>query len=148
MERHLGEHWVLPAIDDLNRPWFTSGVIQVQECSDCGALQHPPDEICGGCQGGDCGWRECSGEGRIESVAVVHQAVHPVLKDRIPYAIVIVSLDGAPGCNAIGNVVNRDPLQIEIGQRVHAVFEEIDPGDGGDRLLVPQWEIVSPAEDD
>ena len=66
MERHLGESWVLPAIDDLNRPWFTSGVIQVQECSDCGALQHPPDEVCGGCQGRQLGWRECSGEGRMD----------------------------------------------------------------------------------
>ena len=146
MERHLGDEWVLPAIDDLNRAWFTSGTIQVQECRDCGALQHPPDEVCGSCQGGNLGWRECPGGGRVESVAVVHQAVHPGLKQHLPYAIVVVSLDGAPGCNAVGNIVNRKPSEVEIGQRVQAVFEAVDPGDGSDTLLLPQWEVVSDAE--
>ena len=142
MTRHLGDDWLLPAIDDLNRPWFTQGTLQVQQCGDCDTLQHPPDEVCCGCQGTNLGFRECSGQGHIESVAIVHQAVHPGLKDALPYAVVVVSLDDAPGVNAIGNVLNREPSQVEIGQAVRAVFEDVDPADGGERLLIPQWEVV------
>ena len=143
MTRHLGDDWLLPGIDDLNREWFTRGAISVQQCDDCQTLQHPPDELCCGCQGGNLSFRECSGEGHIETFAVVHQAVHPALKDSIPYAVVVVSLDDAPGVNAIGNVLNCDPSEVAIGQAVRAVFEEVEPGDGGERLLIPQWEIVS-----
>jgi uncharacterized OB-fold protein len=142
MTRHLGDDWLLPAIDDLNRPWFTEGTLQVQQCGDCDTLQHPPDEVCCGCQGTNLGFRECRGQGHIESVAIVHQAVHPGLKDALPYAVVVVSIDDAPGVNAIGNVLNREPSQVEIGQAVRAVFEDVEPADGGERLLVPQWEVV------
>ncbi len=140
--RTLGESALLPVLDPLNREWFTRGVITIQRCSDCEALQHPPDEHCGACQGSDLHWRECAGGGRVESVAVVHQAVHPAFKISVPYAVVVVSLDDAPGINAIGNVVNCDPQDIEIGQRVRAVFEEIEPTDDRERMLVPQWEVV------
>jgi uncharacterized OB-fold protein len=143
MTRHLGDDWMLPQLDEHNREWFTRGTLAVQHCDDCQTLQHPPEELCCGCRGENLSYRECSGEGRVESVIVVHQAVHPGLKDRVPYAVVLVSLDDAPGVNAMGNVLNREPSEISIGQAVRAVFEEVAPSDGGDRLLIPQWEVVS-----
>jgi len=143
MSRHLGDSWLLPEIDDLNRAWFTRGSIAVQQCDDCQTLQHPPDELCCGCRGANLSFRECSGEGHIESLAIVHQAVHPGLKDALPYAVVVVSLDDAPGVHALGNVLNRKPSEIAIGQTVRAVFEEVEPADGGERLLIPQWEVVA-----
>ena len=87
-------------------------------------------------------WRACSGEGRIEGVAVVHHSVHPAFNDRVPYAVVVVSLDDAPGVNAVGNVLNRDPGDVAIGQSVRAVFEEIRDPEGGTTLQIPQWEVV------
>jgi len=141
MARHLGDQWVLPAIDDLNRAWFTSGQISVQVCEDCDAFLHPPDEICSECQGSHLSFRACSGSGRIESVVVVHHAIGG-LANSVPYAIALVSLDDAPGVNAIGNVVNREPAEVKIGQRVNAVFEEAPDADGGPPLLIPQWEVV------
>ena len=143
MTRHLGDSWLLPEIDDLNRAWFTRGSIAVQQCDDCQTLQHPPDELCCGCRRTNLSFRECSGEGHIESLAVVHQAVHPGLKDALPYAVVVVSLDDAPGVHAMGNVLNRKPSEIAIGQAVRAVFEEVEPADGGERLLIPQWEVIA-----
>ena len=144
MTRHLGENALLPAIDHLNRAWFTSGTITVQACRGCGALQHPPEDVCESCQGTDLGWQTCSGEGQIESVAVVHHPVHPSLADSVPYAVVVVSLDGAPGASAIGNVLNRAPGDVRIGQRVRAVFEEVEDPNGGEVLRIPQWEVVDP----
>jgi len=143
MSRHLGDKAVLPELDDLNRAWFTSGSIRVQACDDCGAFQHPPDDVCRSCRGTRFTFRECSGEGRIESVAVVHHAIGAGLKDAVPYAVVVVSIDGAPGANAIGNVVGREPAEVAIGQRVRAVFEIVEDPEGGPTLHIPQWETVN-----
>ena len=140
--RYMGEAALLPMLDPLNREWFTRGVVTIQRCSDCEVFQHPPDEHCGACQGDQLHWRECEGTGRVESVVVVHQAIHPAYKDSVPYAVAVVSLDDAPGVNVIGNVVDRDPQDIEIGQRVQAVFEEVEATDDRERMRVPQWAVV------
>lgn len=142
MTRFLGDNAPVPALDALNREWFTRGVITIQHCNDCEMDQHPADEICGSCQGSNLGFRECTGDGLIESVAVVHQSVHPGFKDAVPYAVVVVSLSDAPTVSAIGNVVNREPGEVEIGQSVRAIFEEVPATENKERLLIPNWEVV------
>jgi hypothetical protein len=126
----------------MNREWFTRGALAFQYCRDCSAFQHPPEEICTRCQGQNVEWRECAGAGRVESVAVVHQGVHPGLKESVPYSVVVVSIDAAPGVHAIGNVINCPPRNVEIGQRVRAVFESAEAADGTG-LQIPQWELVA-----
>jgi len=133
---------LLPSIDEVNRAWFTAGEITIQACESCGAMQHPPSDVCSSCQAMELGWRACSGAGRVESVAVVHHPVHPAFKDRVPYAVVVVSLDDAPGVNAVGNVLGCDPHDVSIGQKVRAVFEEITDPDDGTTLRIPQWELA------
>ena len=64
------------------------------------------------------------------------------LPRRVPYNIAVISLDGAPGCNAIGNVVNRGANEVEIGQRVRAIFEEATDPQSGEKVLIPNWEAV------
>jgi uncharacterized OB-fold protein len=73
---------------------------------------------------------------------VVHQAVHPKLKDALPYTVLVVSVDGAPGVHAIGNLMNREPGDVEIGLRVRAVFEDVEDASTGERWKIPQWEVV------
>ena len=51
------------------------------------------------------------------------------------------SLDGAPGCHAIGNVVGCEPGDVSIGDRVRAVFEDAT-APGGEALRIPQWELA------
>ena len=50
---------------------------------------------------------------------------------------------GAPGVNVQGNVVNCPAEDVEIGQRVRAVFEEATDPATGQALLIPQWEPLS-----
>lgn len=140
MARHLGDDWLLPALDPANREWFTAGRLRVQRCDDCGAHQHPPEEVCGSCQGHALSFRDAGATGRIESVAVVHHPVHPALTERVPYAVVVVSLDEVPGVHAIGNVLGCAPGEIAIGQRVRAVFETVEDAEAGETLRIPQWE--------
>ena len=67
MPRHLGDDWVYPALDDKNRPFFTAGSLQFQACDDCGAFQQPPDDLCHACQSTNLSFRECGGDGTVES---------------------------------------------------------------------------------
>jgi hypothetical protein len=141
MARFLGDDWLLPALDERNRAWFTSGTLALQACARCGAAQFPPEDACRACGGFELGARESAGRGRVESVAVVHRAVHPALASRVPYAVVLVSLDDAPGVRLLGNVLNRTHDRVAIGDRVRVVFEEARDPETGETLRIPQWEV-------
>jgi uncharacterized protein len=134
--------WALPALNDFNRPFFTTGKIVLQECSACGTVQHPPEEVCHRCLGMAFGVRETSGKGTIYSFIVVHHPVAPALKDAVPYAVVLVSLDDVPAARVLGNVVNRPPGEIAIGQRVRAVFQQVEDAVAGVTLQFPEWEVM------
>lgn len=142
MSRYLGDGWVLPTLTPNNTPFFTAGTIQIQFCEDCGHAQHPPDDVCYACQGTRLAFRGMPGTGRVESAVLVHHPIHPALKDRVPYVIAIVSVDGAPGCSVQGNVVGCAPEAVRIGQRVRAVFEEATDPASGAKLKIPQWELA------
>ena len=86
--------------------------------------------------------RTIAGEGVIESVVEVQHPVHPLLADRVPYNVAVISLNGAPGCNAIGNIVNSDEVDVSIGQSVRAIFEKATDPETGEQLLIPNWEAV------
>jgi len=145
MTRFLGDDWLLPALDASNRDYFTAGALMIQACRACGHAQHPPEDLCRACGSHDVGARPSAGRGRVEGVAVVHHAVHPLLEPRVPYAVALVSIDDAPGVNLLGNVVNAGPSELRIGTRVRVVFEEVVDPDSGERLLIPQWELDSVA---
>ena len=142
MPRFLGDDWLLPALDDRNRGWFTSGELRFQQCKSCERVQFPPEDVCRGCGNFELGTRTCAGRGVVESVAVIHHAVHPALKSRVPYAVALVALDEAPHVRLLGNVLNRAPNEIAIGARVRVVFESAKDPESGEALRIPQWEIV------
>jgi hypothetical protein len=138
----MPEWWALPALDDRNREFFTAGAIVVQACRRCGARQHPPEDVCFACQASEFEWVRSRGEGRVYSCVVVEHAIPPRLAERVPYAVALVELDDVPGVRVVGNVVNADPHSLRIGQRVRAVFEEVDDAEAGVALRIPQWEVV------
>jgi len=142
MPRYLGDDWLLPALDARNRAWFTSGELSLQQCQHCEQVQFPPEDVCRACGSFELGARRCAGRGAVESVAVVHHAVHPALRSRVPYAAVLVALDDAPHVRLLGNVLNRPPDDIAIGARVRVVFEEAKDPESGETLRIPQWEVV------
>lgn len=142
MKRVLGDAWLVPMLDAHNRAFFTAGALTLQQCRACAHVQHPPEDVCEACQSFDLGSFVSPGDGRIESVAVVTQAVHPLLRDRVPYAIVLVSVADAPGVLIAGNVVDKAPDDVAIGDRVRVVFEDATDPRTGDALKIPQWQIV------
>lgn len=142
MKRVLGDGWLVPVLDAHSRPFFTAGALTLQQCRACAHVQHPPEDVCEACQGFDLGPFVSAGVGRIESVAVVTQAVHPLLRDRVPYAIVLVSVADAPGVLIAGNVVGKAPDDVAIGDRVRVVFEDATDPRTGETLKIPQWQAL------
>ena len=143
MSRVLGEGWALPALDAANRAFFTAGVLTLQQCQHCRHIQHPPEDVCEACQGMEFESFQSVGRGRIESVAVVHHAVHRALAEQVPYAIVLVSVSDAPGVLLPGNVVDTRPEAIRIGDPVEVVFELATDPSSGQELRIPQWRIAA-----
>lgn len=142
MPRFLGDDFMLPDLDPLNTPFYTAGVLTLQFCNDCGSAQHPPDQICYTCQSADLEFRSVDGGGTIESFVVIHHPIHPGLKDKVPFAVALVSVDGAPGCNVMGNVLGCELADVQIGKKVRCVFEETTNEKTGDVLKFPQWELA------
>ena len=142
MPRYLGDDWLLPSLDSRNRSWFTSGELSLQQCQRCERVQFPPEDVCRACGSFELGAKTCVGRGVVESVAVIHHAVHPALRSHVPYAVVLVALDDAPHVRLLGNVLNRPPDDIAIGARVRVVFEEVKDPESGEALRIPQWEVA------
>jgi uncharacterized protein len=142
MSRFLGDDWLLPALDERNRAWFTAGELVLQACARCESVQFPPEDACRACGSFELGGRASAGRGRVESVAVIHHAVHPLLRSFVPYAVALVSLDDAPHVRLLGNVLGRAHDQLAIGDRVRVVFEEVRDPESGERLRIPQWEAA------
>ena len=142
MTRYLGDDWLLPTLDSRNEAWFTTGELSLQQCEECGGYQHPPEDICSHCQSSALSFVSCGDAGVVESVAVVHHPVHPWLVQYCPYAIAVISVDGAPGVNVIGNVVGCEPSAVAIGAKVRVDFERVEDKEAGVTIQLPQWRLA------
>jgi uncharacterized OB-fold protein len=127
--------WTVPGVNDTNRDWFTSGALTLQRCKACGAVQHPPEELCHACGGFDFDSRVVEPIGRVVSYTVVHHSVHPALDDAVPYTVVLVALDEVPEVRVVGNLLDGDAV---IGMPVVATWEELAAEDGT-VVRLPQW---------
>jgi uncharacterized OB-fold protein len=134
----LGEDWTLPGLSPLNRDWFTSGALVVQTCTACGALQHPPEEVCHRCGAMTFTTTTVAPRGTVHSYTVAHYPVHRALVDHVPYAVVLVSLDEHPEVRVLGNVLDVAPEDVRIGMPVVATWQERTNAEG-EHLRFLQW---------
>ena len=145
---YLPEGMPLPAADELTAPFWEAareGRLTVQRCCACGAWQWGPEWCCHACRSFDIGWaeapqREGRYRGRIYSWERNHHPVHPALRGRGPYIVVLVELPQAGGVRMVGNLLG-DPMQeVRIGADVEAVFEHHEDADPPFTLV--QWRTV------
>ena len=128
--------WALPELTPENRAWFTSGEVAVQCCAGCGALQHPPEEVCHRCGASVFGTRTLAPRGTVHSHTVVHYAATAGLATAVPYTVVLVALDDAPGIRVLADLVGGGP--VSIGMPVEATWDE-HPVDDGDVIRLLHW---------
>jgi hypothetical protein len=129
----LPPDWATPVVTQVNREWFTSGTLAVQRCVGCGAVQHPPEEVCHQCGAMEFQYRAVAPRGTVYSFVVVHYAASPALAESVPYAVVLVSLDEVPNVRVVGNIPSIDPAEVRIGMPVEAYWDEREG------VLLPQW---------
>lgn len=137
--RYLPSDWVLPAVDQWNRAFFTSGEIRLQKCARCAKVQHPPIEICNVCQGFEFEYVAVSPHGLIDSFTIVHHPVHAALKDVVPYNVCVIALSEYPDVRIVGNIIDATASQIAIGRPVTATWTMLASDD--EQFALPQWKL-------
>ena len=60
--------------------------------------------MCPGCRSKELGWKKVSGLGTVYSYTVTHQAIHPSLRGRVPWTVIMVDLD--EGVRMISHIVD------------------------------------------
>ncbi len=130
-----------PSGDGLDKEfWEAVGrhELAVQRCTDCGAFQFGPEWLCHRCRSGNLGWHRVSGRGRVYSWERVWHPVHPALKERCPYLVVVVELPEAKNVRMVGNLIGDPRQEVEIGAEVEAVFEDHEE----ERFTLVQWKLT------
>ncbi len=129
----------IPVPDDLTKPFWEAakkGVLELQRCQSCGRYNHPPEPTCTICLSTDLKFEPVSSKGTIYSYSIKHQAdqrFSPV----VPYACLVVELDGTKGAVLVGNLLEAPYTEAKIGRRVEVIFEKLN-----DNITLPQFRLV------
>jgi len=117
---------VLPALDDTNRFFWTSGEdgrLRFLRCQSCGYYLHPPLPRCPSCGGREIAPEAVSGRGEVYSVTVNHQSWDGGTE---PYAIVLIAFPEQDDLRLTTNIVGCPPDDVYIGMPVQVAFEQRD----------------------
>jgi uncharacterized OB-fold protein len=118
-----------PQPDDLTRPYWEAAQrseLRLQQCGACGALRHPPSEVCKSCGSADSVWTAVSGKGRVYSFIVDHRLMVPGFNE--PYVVAQVNPDEAENDSVriVANITGCAPEDVYINMPVEVCFEQID----------------------
>jgi uncharacterized OB-fold protein len=98
-------------VGDRDTQPFWDGVAErrllVPRCGVCSMWIWQPKPLCPRCHAPDPEWIEVSGDARVVSWTVVHPPVLPVWQDQIPFVILLVELEDAPGVRMLGQLVDE-----------------------------------------
>jgi uncharacterized OB-fold protein len=95
------------------------------KCSDCATFRLPPTPYCPECQSKNVDWVELSGAAEVYSFAVVHG--FPGYPD-LTLVPVVVDLPDAPGARLVTNIIDIEPVAVEIGMPLVVDFHPITDG--------------------
>jgi uncharacterized OB-fold protein len=102
--------------------------LRFQRCAACGGLRHPPKPGCPHCGATEVEWARVTGRGRVFSYTIIHHPTVPALADSVPYNVVVVEFDDAPGVRLISNLVGVALDALRIGMEVDVVWDEVEAG--------------------
>lgn len=118
---------VLPApeLTDLSRPFWDAlkgGQLTFQRCNACQHAWLPARSECPHCLADD--WRRdvAKGGATLVSWVVYRIAYDTAFEGRLPYTVAVVQLDEGP--RMISNVVQADPANLRIDQRLRLTIED------------------------
>jgi NAD(P)-dependent dehydrogenase (short-subunit alcohol dehydrogenase family)/uncharacterized OB-fold protein len=72
------------------------GVLTLQHCRDCGAVQYPAREVCAACLSQRLYWRETEGSGELLARTAIRYGQELYFRERAPWPIGLARLDVGP----------------------------------------------------
>jgi hypothetical protein len=99
------------------------GRLLIRRCNACGEAIWYPRPICPFCHSTDTDWEQASGLGEIYSFTVIHRA-GGAFAASVPYVLAYVEL--AEGPRMMTDIVDCDPAEVTVGQRVEVVFHKTE----------------------
>jgi uncharacterized OB-fold protein len=73
-----------------------------------------------------------TGHGEVYTYTLVHRPI--AAGQELPYAIVVIALEGAGGVRIISNLVDVEPAELAIGLPVELVWEDMS-----EDLAIPRF---------
>jgi len=131
----------MPAPTSLTVPFWEATrrhQLIVQCCDSCGRFRHYPQYLCPHCLSESWSWAPVRGTGTVYSYAVTHRAFHPSWQDRVPYAVVTVTLD--EGVRMVSDLDPGDTARVEVGLPVEVYFDDVP----GTEITLPRFRLVEP----
>ena len=113
--------------DDLSAPMWTAmreRRLSLQRCSQCSYTRFPASELCPECWSRNAVWHDVKPTGTIWSYTVYERALHPELKDAVPYTVALIELAAGPVIP--GRILCDEDSAPIIGDRVTGLFTDID----------------------
>jgi uncharacterized OB-fold protein len=117
---------VLPALDEVNRSFWTSGQdgrLRFLRCQSCQYFIQPPAPRCPECWSRDVAPEALSGRAEVHTFTINH---HPWDGGTEPYAIAIVSFPEQDDLRLTTNIVGCPPEDVRIGMPLRVTFEQHD----------------------
>lgn len=101
----------------------TEEELLICQCNGCDDIYFYPRQRCPHCSSMDTKYIESSGKGEVYARSVVHQAAAEY-SEVTPFILAYVELD--EGLRMMTNIVDTNPDDVEIGDKVEVVFDEVD----------------------
>lgn len=102
------------------------------KCPSCGLVYFPPRPVCRKCRRSSLGKMvqvPLQSKGSVISFTIVHQG-QKGFDAQVPYVMAIVEFQG--GVTILGQIVDCDPEDVDIGMEVKPVFRRVrEEGDTG-----------------
>jgi hypothetical protein len=117
----------LPPIDEPDTLPFWQATreqqFQLPVCSQCSALVWYPRAHCPTCGSLELVWQTIPqpATGVIYTFTVVRRHAHPFFATRVPYVVAWIDMDGGP--RLLTEVIDVDPEQVRVGDRVALTWE-------------------------
>ena len=129
-----------PYVSPETRPFWLAakaGRLVLPFCTGCGVAIWYPKAFCSACGSMHVDWREVSGLATVYSYSHVHRG-EGAYREAGSFVLALVDLDEGP--RVLTNIVEIDPADVAIGQRVQVVFH-----DAGDEASLPRFAPMAPA---
>ena len=105
------------------------GEFRLPRCSSCHLHQWYPRVLCRSCLSSDFSWEPVDPAGAVYTYTIVHRAFIDGAEAAVPFSVVHLHFDAAPGVTFITNLADdRQIDRLAIGARSTLIFMDVGGG--------------------